>query len=57
MGAVSLHNPWVQIYLLYLVALLVALLYDFLRRPGPRGGSPRIPEGTNASTEEPPAER
>ena len=31
MGSLLLHNPWVQFYLLYVGALLVAFVWDLLR--------------------------
>ena len=33
MGTLLLHNPWVQFYLLYVAALFVACIWDYLRNP------------------------
>jgi hypothetical protein len=31
MGNILLHNPWIQFYLLYVTALSVAFIWDYLR--------------------------
>jgi hypothetical protein len=40
MGAILLHHPLVQLFLLYLAALWVALIWDsFRNRPAARDGA------------------
>ena len=33
MGTFLLHDPWVRLYLLYVAALFVACIWDYLRNP------------------------
>jgi hypothetical protein len=46
-----LHDPWVQIYLLYAAALFVAGLWDFLHKPPAGPDNSRTPrkEGTQGA--------
>jgi hypothetical protein len=41
MGSLLLHNPWVQCYLLYVGAMWIALICDFLRVRWPPKTAPR----------------
>jgi len=46
MGNLLLHHPLIQFYLLFVAALFVAFLWDYLRNP------PAIPDGSRTPSNE-----
>jgi hypothetical protein len=55
MGTLLLHSPWVQFYLLYLGALGVGFIWDYLRDPpATRDGARKLPNEAAQSGASPP---